>query len=90
MVSNISKLWLFVGLFTLRVTADCASYGVDYVNGGSYDIDASSNDNFTFTTIFQGCDQESVKPILIDPTGGQHPCSAISTTPAGTQVTSTW
>ncbi|KAI1475477.1 hypothetical protein F4774DRAFT_413782 [Daldinia eschscholtzii] len=88
MVSNISKLWLFIGLFTLRVTADCASYGVDYVNGGSYDIDASSNDNFTFTTIFQGCGQESVKPILIDPTGGQHPCSAISTTPAGTQVTS--
>ncbi|KAI0853094.1 hypothetical protein F5Y00DRAFT_257746 [Daldinia vernicosa] len=89
MVSQISSLWLILSLFTLRALAACASYGVDYVNGGSYDIDASSNDNFTFTTIFQGCDQESVKPILIDPSGGQHPCSAISTTPAGTQVTST-
>ncbi|KAI8962679.1 hypothetical protein F5Y11DRAFT_347197 [Daldinia sp. FL1419] len=89
MASTTSSFWLIISFFTLKAFAACASYGVDYVNGGSYDIDASSNDNFTFTTIFQGCDDESVKPILIDPSGSQHPCSAISTTPAGTQVTST-
>lgn len=51
---NVWSLWLVIGLFTLRALAACSSYGVDYVNGGSYDIDASSSDNFTFTTIFQG------------------------------------
>ncbi|KAI1773579.1 hypothetical protein F4818DRAFT_116471 [Hypoxylon cercidicola] len=86
---NISSLWLVIGLFTFRALAACSSYGVDYVNGGSYDIDASSSNNFTFTTIFQGCDQETVKPVLLDPSGNQHPCSAVNTTPAGEQVTST-
>ncbi|KAI6092012.1 hypothetical protein F4821DRAFT_254127 [Hypoxylon rubiginosum] len=89
MAFNIPSFWLVIGFFTLRALAACSSYGVDYVNGGSYDIDSSSNDNFTFTTIFQGCDQETVKPVLLDPSGGQHPCSAVSTTPAGQQVTST-
>ncbi|KAI1098471.1 hypothetical protein F4804DRAFT_122926 [Jackrogersella minutella] len=89
MACSIRSLWLIIGLLALRALAQCSSYGVDYVNGGSYDIDSSSNNNFTFTTIFQGCDQESVTPILIDPSGGQHSCSAVDTTPAGQQVTST-
>ncbi|OTB01475.1 hypothetical protein M426DRAFT_266203 [Hypoxylon sp. CI-4A] len=89
MAFNIPSLWLILSLFTLGAIAQCSSYGVDYVNGGSYDIDASSNDNFTFTTIFQGCDQESVTPVLLDPNNKQHPCSAVNTTPAGEQVTST-
>lgn len=54
MAFNIPSFWLVIGFFTLRALAACSSYGVDYVNGGSYDIDSSSNDNFTFTTIFQG------------------------------------
>ncbi|KAI0842463.1 hypothetical protein F5Y06DRAFT_128052 [Hypoxylon sp. FL0890] len=89
MAFTIRSLWFIIGLFALRTLAQCSSYGVDYVNGGSYDIDSTSNDNFTFTTIFQGCEQESVKPILLDPSGGQHPCSAVNTTPSGQQVTST-
>ncbi|KAI2466668.1 hypothetical protein F4781DRAFT_345952 [Annulohypoxylon bovei var. microspora] len=89
MAFTISSFWFIIGLFSLRALAQCSSYGVDYVNGGSYDIDSSSNNNFTFTTIFQGCDQESVTPLLIDPNGAQHPCSAVNTTPAGEQVTST-
>lgn len=89
MALNTTGFWLIISLFTSRALAVCSSYGVDYVNGGSYDIDATSNDNFTFTTMFQGCEQESVKPILLDPTGNQHPCSAVNTTPAGEQVTST-
>ncbi|KAI1441706.1 hypothetical protein F5Y02DRAFT_430826 [Annulohypoxylon stygium] len=84
-----ANIWLIIGLFTLRVLAQCSSFGVDYVNGGSYDIDSSSNNNFTFTTIFQGCDQESITPLLIDPKNIQYPCSAVNTTPSGEQVTST-
>ncbi|XXH03349.1 hypothetical protein Hte_009747 [Hypoxylon texense] len=83
------SLWLVISLFTLKALAACSSYGVDYVNGGSYDVDATSNDNFTFTTIFQGCEPETVKPVLLDPSGNQHPCSAVNTTPDGEQVTST-
>ncbi|KAI2624860.1 hypothetical protein GGR54DRAFT_654590 [Hypoxylon sp. NC1633] len=89
MAFNIPSICLVIGLLTSSALAACSSYGVDYVNGGSYDIDTTSNDKFTFTTIFQGCDQESVKPVLVDPSNGQHPCSAINTTPAGEQVTST-
>jgi hypothetical protein len=43
-----------LALLAVRVRADCTSYGVDYSNGGSYFIDASSNQYFTFITIFQG------------------------------------
>lgn len=32
----------------------CSSYGVDYSNGGSYYIDGSSDQYFTFISVFQG------------------------------------
>ena len=70
--------------------ADCLSYGVDYANGGAYYIDGSSNQYFSFITIFQGCSQESISPILVDSDNNQYACSAISTTPTGAQETSTW
>lgn len=75
---------------TSSVLADCSSYGVDYSNGGAYYIDGSSNQYFSFITIFQGCTQESISPILVDPDNNQYACSAISTTPTGAQETSTW
>ncbi len=43
----------FVSL-CLGVRADCASYGVDSSNGGAYYIDGSSNQYFSFITVFQG------------------------------------
>ncbi|OAA66634.1 hypothetical protein SPI_01210 [Niveomyces insectorum RCEF 264] len=70
--------------------ADCSSYGVDYSNGGAYYIDGTSNQYFSFITIFQGCTQESISPILVDSDNNQYACSAINTTPAGEQQTSTW
>lgn len=36
------------------VGADCVSYGLDYANSGSYQIDKTSNDDFAFTSMFQG------------------------------------
>lgn len=47
-------LSVFLALLTLRVAADCTSYGVDYSNGGTYSIDVSSNQYFSFITVFQG------------------------------------
>jgi len=48
------SLWATLAFLTLRVCAQCASYGVDYSNGGSYYIDSSSNQYFTFMTVFNG------------------------------------
>ncbi|KAK1750798.1 hypothetical protein QBC47DRAFT_86886 [Echria macrotheca] len=82
-------LWVLLALFALRASADCTSYGVDYSNGGKYNIDSSSNQYFSFITVFQGCTQETINPVLVGPDGSEYACSAIRTTPAGQQVTST-
>jgi hypothetical protein len=41
------------GLATL-VEGDCKCSGLDYTNGGAYYIDQNSNNNFTFTSVFDG------------------------------------
>ncbi|KAK4229416.1 hypothetical protein QBC38DRAFT_109107 [Podospora fimiseda] len=82
-------LWVLVILFVLRVTAACTSYGVDYANGGSYYIDGTSNQYFSFITIFQGCSQETISPVLIGPDDNQYACSSIKIDQSGVQVTST-
>ncbi|KAI0535354.1 hypothetical protein GGR58DRAFT_504399 [Xylaria digitata] len=89
MASRIARLCLLAGYLTLRASAACSVYGVDYSNGGSYNIDTSSDELFSFTSIFQGCVQESVKPALVDPAGHQYTCTAINTTPDGQEATST-
>ena len=48
------SLFALAAVFSAKALADCISYGVDYANGGSYYIDASSNQYFTFQTVFQG------------------------------------
>ncbi|KAK3316662.1 hypothetical protein B0H66DRAFT_604940 [Apodospora peruviana] len=94
-----------LALFALRVRADCTSYGVDYSNGGTYNIDGTSNQYFSFVTVFQGntfipwhkdradnelgCTQETIQPVLVGPDGSEYACSAIRTQPSGSQVTST-
>ncbi|KAI0972344.1 hypothetical protein F4678DRAFT_430043 [Xylaria arbuscula] len=89
MALRIARLCVVVGYLALRVSAVCAVYGVDYSNGGSYNIDGSSDDLFTFTSVFQACVQESVNPVLFDPAGHQYTCTAINTTPDGQDETST-
>ncbi|KAK1828183.1 hypothetical protein QBC39DRAFT_360067 [Podospora conica] len=74
---------------TLVGAQSCSSFGVDYANGGSYNIDGGSNQYFSFVTIFQGCESESISPVLVGPDGSEYACSAIRTQPAGQQVTST-
>ncbi|KAK4191165.1 hypothetical protein QBC35DRAFT_488361 [Podospora australis] len=82
-------LWALFALLVAQASAACTSYGVDYSNGGAYYIDGSSNQYFSFITIFQGCSQETISPVLIGPDNNQYACSVIRTDPAGVQVTST-
>jgi len=78
-----------VALLGLRANAACTSYGVDFSNGGTYDIDSESNEYFSFITVFQGCSQETISPVLVSPDDNVYACSDIKTQPAGTQVKST-
>ncbi|KAK4466468.1 hypothetical protein QBC42DRAFT_335552 [Cladorrhinum samala] len=87
--ARFSCLWVLLSLLFLRATAACTSYGVDYSNGGAYYIDGASNQYFSFVTIFQGCTQEAISPVLIGPDNNQYACSVIRTEPAGVQTTST-
>lgn len=48
-----SSLSLFL-LNINRVSAECQSYGVDYVDGESYFINTESPDYFSFVTEFEG------------------------------------
>ncbi|GAP83102.2 hypothetical protein SAMD00023353_0401010 [Rosellinia necatrix] len=89
MASRITRLCLLAGYLAIRASAACTVYGVDYSNGGSYNIDTSSDALFTFTSVFQGCTQEAVKPVLVDPAGHQYTCGAINTTPDGEEEKST-
>lgn len=43
-----------LALLALQVSADCSVTGLDYTNGGSYLIDATSDSKFTFTSLFRG------------------------------------
>ncbi|KAK3326200.1 hypothetical protein B0H66DRAFT_617092 [Apodospora peruviana] len=70
-------------LLSLRqVAADlstCRCTGVDYSNGGSYLVDGSSSDDFTFTSVFDSCGEaDTIEPILVDPEGTQYLCTPIS------------
>ncbi|KAK4154180.1 hypothetical protein C8A00DRAFT_43041 [Chaetomidium leptoderma] len=87
--SGLRYLWVLLALLALRASAECTSYGVDYSNGGTYYIDGASNQYFSFVTVFQGCSQETINPVLVGPNDNAYACSAIKTNPAGVQVTST-
>lgn len=82
-------LAVVAGVLAAKASAQCVSYGIDFANGGDYYIDSSSNTYFSFVTVFQGCAQESINPVLVDPRNNRYSCSSISTQPEGRQVTST-
>lgn len=58
-MASLRWLWaLSLALVATRVGAQtnpsCSSFGVDYANGGRYNIDGGSNQYFSFATVFQG------------------------------------
>ena len=54
MAVTLRPLLVLFSILAARVLGQCTSYGIDYANGGQYYIDASSNDYFSFVTVFQG------------------------------------
>ncbi|KAK1756961.1 hypothetical protein QBC47DRAFT_422042 [Echria macrotheca] len=63
----------------------CTCTGLDYTNGGSYLIDGTSDDDFTFTSVFSACGSDTVEPILLDPDGIGYACSTIAMQETGEQ-----
>ncbi|KAK3381116.1 hypothetical protein B0H63DRAFT_545490 [Podospora didyma] len=63
----------------------CSCSGLDYTNGGSYLIDGTSEHNFTFTSVFNGCFDSVITPILISPDGLGYLCSPIESQPDGNE-----
>ena len=49
-----SLVVLFAVLAVRVMGQQCVSYGIDFANGGSYNIDSTSNNYFSFVTVFQG------------------------------------
>ncbi|CZR54879.1 uncharacterized protein PAC_04763 [Phialocephala subalpina] len=85
--------FLFVPLVLLNLIklahCTCESYGIDFTNGGSYFIDDTDAIDFTFLTQFEGCDDEEITPILVDPDENEYFCSQIATSPDDTSFLST-
>ena len=45
----------------------CYSYGVDFVDEGSYFINSLSQDPFTAVSTFEGCQPSKAEVLLVDP-----------------------
>ena len=54
MAAGFQSFLLLVAVLAVRVLGQCVSYGIDYANGGEYNIDSTLNEYFSFTTVFQG------------------------------------
>ncbi|EPE30348.1 P-loop containing nucleoside triphosphate hydrolase [Glarea lozoyensis ATCC 20868] len=68
--------------------ADCASYGIDFIDGGSYFIDNTLSKPFTFLSDFEGCDSKTITPILVGPDEESYFCTDIPTSPDNTSFQS--
>lgn len=54
MAPGFQSFFLLVAVLAVQVLGQCVSYGIDYANGGEYNIDSTLNEYFSFTTVFQG------------------------------------
>ncbi|GAB7350364.1 hypothetical protein MBLNU459_g0992t1 [Dothideomycetes sp. NU459] len=57
------------------VSAECDTYGIDYVDGGSYFLNIDSDAVFTLVQEFSGCQNDTADNIIVDPNGDQSECS---------------
>lgn len=72
-----------------KAVADCASYGIDFQDGGSYFQNITSTDDFSFASVFEGCQPDVCNNILVDPNGDEYQCSDTNLTPDDTDQLST-
>ncbi|KAF2120805.1 hypothetical protein BDV96DRAFT_683222 [Lophiotrema nucula] len=91
---RLSYLPAFAALLSLGFTdpnSVCYSFGIDFVDEGSYFINSLSNESFTCVSTFQGCNtgEDLADVLLVDPNGDEYLCSSIPTTPENTPELST-
>lgn len=70
-------------------TETCQSFGVDFVDGGTYFQNSLSTAPFTAVQEFEGCQNDTSHNILVDPNGNQYECSMTPLLPSDTPETVT-
>ncbi|KAF2165342.1 hypothetical protein M409DRAFT_24191 [Zasmidium cellare ATCC 36951] len=94
MISRLSASALALSLCGYALAQDnctttCQSFGVDFVDGGSYFQNVDSTQPFTAVQEFEGCQDDESNNILVDPSGEQYECSKTPLTPDDTRQTVT-
>ncbi|KAM0126223.1 hypothetical protein ACHAO1_010180 [Botrytis cinerea] len=87
-IVHLSYTFVVLTSILTHVKADCASYGIDFQNGGNYFINSADTSNFTAVTQFTGCTGEA-EVILVAPNDDSWECSDIETQPDSTNMLST-
>lgn len=90
---SVGALALSLGGYAMaqdNCTTNCQSFGVDFVDGGSYFQNIDSTAPFTAVQEFEGCQDDESNNILVDPSGNQYECSKTPLTPDDTAQTVTW
>lgn len=75
--------------FASKAVADCQSFGLDYVDGGSYFQNSNVDNTFTASQEFSGCTNDTSHNVLVDPNGDQTECSQTSMQPSNVTQTVT-
>ncbi|OCK73552.1 hypothetical protein K432DRAFT_312580 [Lepidopterella palustris CBS 459.81] len=78
-----------MALLARSALADCVSFGMDFQNGGEYFQNSLSNDDFTFVSQFEGCQNDTANNVLVDPNGNQYLCTNTNLQPDDTDEMST-
>ncbi|KAF1351006.1 hypothetical protein BDV97DRAFT_294466 [Delphinella strobiligena] len=76
-------------LATRTLAQTCESYGIDFQNGGSYFQNISSPEEFTFVSLFEGCQNDTANNILVDPNGDEYQCTDTPLLPSDVNEIST-
>ncbi|CAK4021784.1 Hypothetical predicted protein [Lecanosticta acicola] len=84
-----TSLFLSIFVFSVANAQDCSttceSFGVDFVDGGSYFQNIESTNPFTAFEEFQGCQNDTADNILVDPSGTQYECNLTQMQPSDSQ-----
>ncbi|KAF2721638.1 hypothetical protein K431DRAFT_268431 [Polychaeton citri CBS 116435] len=67
-----------------NTNATCISFGIDFVDGGTYFINSNLNDSFATVSQFEDCQDDLAMVLLIDGhTSDQYQCESLPTVPDG-------
>lgn len=87
---RLSSTFVVLSSIFTYVKADCASYGIDFQNGGSYFINSADTSNFTSVTQFTGCTGTADVILVNEDTEDSWYCTDIPTQPDNTNMLSSW